>query len=194
MILVVASFAATNALAQPVIDETLFPIPRQTMTLDLNGDGSAEEISVTPLNLDFDVVAISGIYPPIAFVAPINLSDTPSLQRAPNGNLLVASGCFACGRYHTQTTLTIDWRDEELRVIGVDHTYADRLHAIVVDCSVNLLTGDAIIRAIGIDEQRLTSPERSYAVSDILERPLPEACLRGFARYDDDFMADNTAD
>lgn len=188
---VAAALAATCISAQPIIDYDAMPTPRQTIQADLNNDGMPETISVFGLNDTFDVITIDDRYPRQAFIVPINLSDFQSLEIAANGNLLVNYGCFACGRTHSHTTLTIRLQDDTLQVIGYDHSYADRLFAAVMDCSVNLLTGDAIVRSIDVDTQQLSTPERAYPVRDIIARAGPQICTDGFARYDDDFLREN---
>ncbi|SMX39181.1 hypothetical protein OCA8868_01874 [Octadecabacter ascidiaceicola] len=192
---------ATSAQSQPIIDFDAMPEPYQTVEIDLDGDGTSEVASAFTLNDRFGIVTIR---PPetggnwnidAAFVVPINLSDFDTLEALPNGNLRIHWGCFACGRTHNHRSVTVDWRDDIAQVIGYDDTYADRLFAAVFSCSVNFLTGDAIVVADDIDETReLATDTRSYPLSDLGDGHLPQVCSTAYERYNDDFMHEHFSD
>lgn len=191
---------AASAIAQPVIDENALPAPRQSVEIDLDGDGRTETASVYSLNDKYDVITIraaaaNGDFDfDEGFVLPINLADSDSLYALPNGNLRITWGCLACGRYHTQSSVTVDAHGGEIQVIGYDDTYADRLFAAVFSCSVNLLTGDVIVEADAIEQRTLTTDARSYPLADLRTSALPQVCVAAYARYDDNFMAKNFPD
>ena len=88
----------------------------------------------------------------------------------------------------------VDAQDGQLRVIGFDDSYADRIFAAVITCSVNLLNGDTIVEAIDVEKLNLTTDERSYSLAALPEDPLPQVCRSAYARYDDDFMTRNYPD
>ena len=197
LLLAAGIFLATNTQAQPVIDYDAMPTPKQTIQTDLDGDSLLETVSAYALNDHFDVITIrfaedNGDWDfDSAFIVPINLSDSDSLEAMPNGNLRIHWGCFACGRYHSQSSVVVEARNTDMQVIGYDNIYADRLFAAVITCSVNLLTGDTIVEAMDVEKLNLTTDERSYPLSALSEAPLPQVCSTAFERYDDDFMAQN---
>ena len=188
-------FLATGALAQPSIDYDAMPTPKQTLDIDLDGDGLLETASAFALNDHFDVLTIrfavdNGDWDfNSAFIVPINLSDFDSLEALPNGNLRINWGCFACGRYHIKSSIVVDSRDGQVQVIGFENSYADRIYAAVITCSVNLLNGDTIVEAVDVETLNLSTHERSYPLSALPEDPLPQVCTKAHARYDDDFMS-----
>lgn len=185
---------ATSVGSQPIIDYDAMPDPVQTVEIDLDGDGEAEIASAYTLNDRYSVVTIR---PPenrgdydydTAFITPINLSDFDTLEALPNGNLRIHWGCFACGRYHSSSSVTLDARGGEVEVIGYDDSYADRIFAAVVTCSVNFLTGDAIVEAIEVERRVLKTDESSFPLNELVDAPLPQVCSDAYGRYDDDFM------
>ena len=197
LLLVAGLILATSVGSQPVIDYDGMPDPVQTVEIDLDGDGEFETASAYTLNDRFDVVTIRPSENggdrdfDAAFVVPINLFDEDTLEALPNGNLNIHWGCFACGRYHSHSSVTVDARDGTLQVIGYDNSYADRMFAAVITCSVNLLTGDAIVEAIEVERHALTTDARSFPLNELSDAPLPQVCSTAYDRYDDDFMAKN---
>ena len=197
LLLVAGLTLATSVQSQPVIDYDTMPDPVQSVEIDLDGDGAPEIASAYTLNDRYSVVTIrppesGGDYDfDTAFITPINLSDFDTLEVLQNGNLRVHWGCFACGRYHSSSSVIVDARDGVLQVIGYDDSYADRIFAAVITCSVNLLTGAAIVEAIDVERRNLTTDERSFALSELRDVSLPLVCRSAYERYDDDFMAKN---
>jgi hypothetical protein len=200
LLLVAGLTLATSAHSQPIIDYDAMPNPVQTALTDLDGDGELEATSVFALNDRYDIVTIRPFENrgdrdfDAAFVVPINQSDFDTLEIQANGNLRIYWGCFACGRYHSTSSVTVDARDGEIKVIGYDDSYADRIYAAVITCSVNLLTGDAIVQADDVDKQVLTTNERSYPLSALSTATFPQVCRSAYARYDEDFMVQNYPD
>ena len=197
LLLVAGLTLATSVQSQPVIDYDTMPDPVQSVEIDLDGDGAPEIASAYTLNDRYSVVTIrpperGGDYDfDTAFITPINLSDFDTLEVLQNGNLRVHWGCFACGRYHSSRSVIVDARAGVLQVIGYDDSYADRIFAAVITCSVNLLTGAAIVEAIDVERRNLTTDERSFALSELRDASLPLVCRSAYERYDDDFMAKN---
>ncbi|MBM2575106.1 hypothetical protein JQC91_02205 [Jannaschia sp. Os4] len=172
-----------------MIDRDALPRPRASVEVDLDGDGRPETAAVYALDDAHDVVTVRGDGLLAAFATPINLSDSPSLERMGNGNLRVSWGCFACGRTHATVSVVIDLRDGALRVIGWDWSLLDRIHAAALTCSANLLTGAVIVEAVGVDRQDLSTGERDRPVATLAEQRAPDACTEGLARYDDAYLA-----
>ncbi|MGB0959986.1 MAG: hypothetical protein ACPGVK_07015 [Halocynthiibacter sp.] len=189
---VAAIFAATSVFAQPVIDTALFPKPRQVLMLDVNGNGQLDRLSITPLNSTFDVLTYDNGPPPdfwdeSAFIVPINLTDSDSLVAGQNGTFTLNWGCFACGRYHSHEALTLRLQEKKIHVIGYDYHYADRFYAAVMSCSVNFLTGDAIVTADDVETITLTTAERALPLSEYAFETTPEAC-KALDQFDDAFL------
>ncbi|MBT2130561.1 hypothetical protein [Aliiroseovarius lamellibrachiae] len=206
---VAAVFAATFVFAQsvfvgagftqPIFDDEAFPKPRQALSTDLDGDGTPDRVLVYALNRSFDILSYELGYgggdfgEREAFIVPVNLSDFDSLALLPNGNVTLTWGCFACGRYHTHISLTLRLDQDRLQVIGYDQYYADRIYAAVFSCSVNLITGKAVVEADDIEQVLLTTPERATHLQDYRFESTPKAC-DALRKYDDAFMEEHFGD
>ena len=185
--------------AQPVFDSEAFPQPRQQVSTDLDGDGIPDRVLVYALNRSFDILSYELGYgrgefgEREAFIVPINLSDSDSLALLPNGNFTLTWGCFACGRYHTHISLTLRLENDRFQVIGYDQVYADRMYAAVFSCSVNYLTGKAVVEADDVEQVALTTPERATDLQGYVWENTPKAC-DALRKYDDAFMERHFAD
>jgi len=195
MISVAAAFAATFVSAQPVIDTSLFPEPKQVLLADLTGDGVDDKLQIFPLNERFDVLSFaigSGtrFRDEEAIILPINLSEWDSLEQLPNGNIAIHWGCFACGRTHDHYSVTVRYEDYQLQIIGYDTSYADRLYAAVFTCSVNFLSGRAIVKAVGVEKLELPSAIRPVPLAEFDFSHHPPAC-DALQRYDEAFLEEH---
>lgn len=187
------SFFVGAGFAQPIFDEEAFPQPRQEVSTDLDGDGTPDRVLVYALNRSFDILSYElgygggGFGEREAFIVPVNMSDFDSLSLLPNGNVTLTWGCFACGRYHSHTSLTLRLAKDRFQVIGYDQLYADRMYAAVFSCSVNFLTGEVVVEADDVERIMLETPERATNLQDYVFESTPKACgvLR---KYDDAFM------
>ncbi len=200
-----ATFVFTQSLfvdasfAQPIFEDETFPRPRQQVSIDLDGDGTPDRVLVYALNRSFDILSYELGYGADdfgereAFIVPVNRSDFDSLALLPNGNVTLTWGCFACGRYHSHTSLTLRLMNDHLQVIGYDHTYADRMFAAVFSCSVNLITGKTIIEADDVERIVLKTPERTTHLKDYDFDSTPKAC-GALRKYDDAFMEEHLGD
>ncbi len=104
------------------------------------------------------------------------MSTDPSLDQTESGALRLHWGCFACGRTHHHMQVTLRFNGDQLEVIGYDVSYADRLNATVFTCSINLLTGDAMITAGESDIRHLNTPDRPFAATTVINRDLLDRC------------------
>ena len=190
---------ARAGFAQPIFDDEAFPQPRQKISTDLNGDDIPDQVLVYALNRSFDILSYELGYgggdfgEGEAFIVPINLSDFDSLALLPNGNVTLTWGCFACGRYHTRISRTLRLDKDRLQVIGYDQVYADRIYAAVFSCSVNLITGDAVVEADDVERITLTTPDRMSHLQDYVWESTPKAC-DALRKYDDAFMEEHFRD
>lgn len=188
-----AIFVATISSAQPIIDTDTFPTPKETVFTSLGDEAQQYRFQSFALNDSFDIITFDhvhssgNIFAHDAFIAPINLGEEPSLIVMQNGNVRVSWGCFACGRYHSISSVTLSLKQDQLHVIGYDHSYADRLYAAVFSCSVNFLTGKAIIQADDIETRHLTTNETTYSVKNLSNVPAPAVC-DALDDYDHDFL------
>lgn len=178
--------------AQPVFDEDSFPPPREQILVDLDGDGTSDRVLVYALNKSYNILSYElglssgGFDEREAFVVPVNMSDSDSLTQSNNGNVILNWGCFACGRYHSQTSLSLRLENGRLQVIGYDHVFADRIYAAVFSCSVNFITGDAVVEADDVELLMLSTPERTQPLRNYDWQAAPRAC-DALDKYDDAF-------
>lgn len=191
-VLATSLFSVQSSHAQPVFDPDRFPDPREQILVDLNGDGTPDRVLVYALNRSYDILTYelgfgSGSFDEReAFVVPVNMSDSDSLGLSGTGNVVLTWGCFACGRYHSQTSVTLRLENDRFQVIGYDHTHADRIYAAVFSCSVNFITGDAVIEADDIERLTRSTPERSQPLRNYAWQAAPRAC-DVLDKYDDAF-------
>lgn len=188
-----------RATAQPIIDESLFPAAKETLLVDVTGDGVPDRFDAFALNRSVDVVSFSIGYDGEEFfdrttlLLPINLADSDSFIALENGSVQLSWGCFACGRYHSQSSVTVAWRDDGLRVVGFDYAVVDRIFAAVISCSVNLLNGKALVAAEDADVQNLSTSDRAFSLEALPLDYSPEVC-GAINKYDDKFMEKHFGD
>ncbi len=156
---------ASDILAQPIIDEARLPKPWMQIETDLNSDGRSDTLTSTPLSLDLDIITVQmgGAISPTVIPVWKNLTGDPALVLTSPSTFDIRTGCFACGRYHSETLWRMAWRDGALVVAGFRALSVDRLEAKVTICDVNLRTGHA---EITVDDTVVAKPKSAPLAAD----------------------------
>ncbi|MDO5621408.1 MAG: hypothetical protein Q4G24_08065 [Paracoccus sp. (in: a-proteobacteria)] len=109
--------------------------------------------------------------------------QTPWLEQAENGSLLLHAEQIGIGRTFWERTLTIAQRDGAIVVAGSTYSSLDRLSASTIDCGWNLLTGKWVLdwsdqnpdtgesrdgSDSGVDKQHITLAEMGGQNNDSL--------------------------
>lgn len=190
--LVAALCVATGSQAQPLYDPLHQTLAPQELLIDLDGDGRTDRLRAAPLDqqsqtLTAEIAGTNGFELRETLIIPANYADTDTLEILPNGSLKVSWGCFACGRSHLLQAATLRWSEPGLQVIGYDYEYVDRIFGAALSCSVNLLTGRALIEAHGVERQERTADLRALPAQDFDWEQGPPICA-ALERYDDSFL------
>ncbi|MEM6729579.1 MAG: hypothetical protein AAF618_13835, partial [Pseudomonadota bacterium] len=163
-------------LAQSLIDETRLPEPWIELSADFTGDGGAEILRAMPFDLDHDIIALTvseegRFSAPRLFAIGVNRTGEAGLEITSPSSFLIRTGCFACGRMHSEFLHKIAYRDGAFVVAGYTETIIDRIFAVRITCDVNHLTGRAEVRLDG--EVVADGPaEKRYPLDDwSAERP-----------------------
>ncbi len=178
-------FAAVSLLALPLsgvaqtnIDESRLPEPWLIIETDVTGDGKIDVLTSTPHSFDLDIVTlfVDGQYAPFVLPVSTNRTGEPGIAITSNTTFDIRTGCFACGRYHSETLWRMAWRNDDLIVAGYTETTVDRTRALVIMCDVNLLTGYAEIKVDG--ELRASSKMEPVLIPslDLVRAARPRQC------------------
>lgn len=192
LMLLLALALATPAVAQISIDEARLPEPWSEIIADLNGDGAAEVIRAMPFDLDHDVISVtlgSGRFErPMLFAVWANRTGDPGVEQTSASSFLIRTGCFACGRTHSEVLHKIAWREGIFVVAGYTETITDRLFAVTVTCDVNHLSARAEIRVDGtLLASGVAAPRYPLAAWDAA---VPGACEVASRYLSDSFLED----
>lgn len=174
------SVSASPSFAQVMIDEDRLPRPWIDLTADLNKDGRPDRLISTPHSLDHDIIsiALSGLNEPIFLPLWTNRTGEPGIALTSQTTFDLRTGCFACGRYHSEYLWRMAWRDGGLVVAGYRETVVDRLGPRVIVCDVNLRTGNADILVDGEVRLRPTGPAKGFRVQDLSNGVRPVQCAQ----------------
>ncbi len=129
----------------------------------------------------------------ISFNGPM-FGQTPWLEQAENGSLLLQSEQIGIGRSPWNQTLTIAFRDGAFVVAGLTYSTYDRIAAGGANCDVNFLTGDWEIFAerpnpeteetiYEANETGQMAPARPLLAEWNWTAPLPEPCSTALAEW-----------
>ncbi|MEP3862789.1 MAG: hypothetical protein ABJM83_02440 [Paracoccaceae bacterium] len=173
--------------AQATLDETRLPVPWTEIVSDVTGDDIPDVLIAMPHSFDIDIVTlhVGGQYTPIVIPVPTNFTGEPGIDITSATTFDIRTGCFACGRYHSEILWRMAWRGEQLIIAGYRETSVDLNAAKVIICDVNLRTGQAEIR---VDDELRASPSLAPVVipaTEILTTPRPEQCS-ATAQYEAD--------
>ncbi|MEP3846200.1 MAG: hypothetical protein ABJM43_12760 [Paracoccaceae bacterium] len=164
--------------AQPTLDQSRLPTPWTEITDDVTGDDIPDVLIAMPHSFDIDIVTlqIGGQYTPIVIPLPTNFTGEPGIEVTSSTTFDIRTGCFACGRYHSEILWRMAWRNEQLVVAGYRELSVDRNLGKVIVCDVNLRTGQSEIL---VDDVLRASPALapiSIPASEILTAHRPEQC------------------
>lgn len=169
---------APDSRAQVMIDEARLPTPWMTVTADLDQDGLTDRLVSTPHSLDHDIVRleISSLDAPVFVPIWANRTGEPGITLTSSTTFDLRTGCFACGRYHSEYLWRLAWRDGSLVMAGYRETVVDRLGPRVVECDVNLRTGKAEIHVDGELRLSPSGPVQSVSLADVGKGTRPAQC------------------
>lgn len=178
LVTVLLQAMASIAAAQPIIDEDRLPTPWVVLETDLNADGQPDTLTAAPHSLDLDIVTVELGLARAPIVIPIwkNLTGEPGIVLTSPSTFDLRTGCFACGRYHSETLWRLAWRKGALIVAGYRDLSVDRLEAKVTICDVNLRTGRAEITVDSTLVETHVFEPPTLEPRDLLAWSGPEVC------------------
>ena len=164
--------------AQATLDQSRLPTPWIEIASDVTGDDIPDVLIAMPHSFDIDIVTlqVGGQYTPIVIPVPTNLTGDPGVEVTSSTTFDIRTGCFACGRYHSEILWRMAWRNNQLVVAGYRELSVDRNFGKVIVCDVNLRTGQSEILVDDVLRASPTLAPIAIAASEIITAPRPEQC------------------
>lgn len=163
------TIALCTMLATPAVAQS-----PTSVRADLDRDGRTETFTITDNGESETSLTITR--PGKATITARNIVwslEPASLERAPNGSILLKSSHVGIGRSPHEQTLTIAYRNGTYQVVGITRASWDRLDPdAATRCDINLLTGRGVVNSRPV---RRTA--RAMAVTAWnMETSLPAGC------------------
>ncbi|WP_265502718.1 hypothetical protein [Paracoccus beibuensis] len=151
------AFARVRSAVQVELSDTHIGTERAVLVQSADPDTDAADLHVFTSSPDDRAGSPIAFIPAVAYAGRLG-GQTPWLEVAENGSLLIQSEQIGIGRHPWSLTLTVAERDGQILLAGLTHATWDRATAASVSCDWNLLSG-----RWRTEWERADQPEEGFA-------------------------------